>query len=381
MSSERSADVRRIEQMMRERGVFTDAGSGREYFTGYDYETLYDWDQYFEAIVQLYVGWDTRLIVNGVQIFLDNEDETGFIHRSVPRCKAPGYGQGDEHVKPFLAQIALLVHRHDGHLDWLDERHYTRLTRYIDYWLTVKCPDDTGLAVWDSAPHTGMDNQHERAGYWYDCFCQGVDLNCYLVRECRAMARVAALKGRPEDEARYLAHAERLKAAVQTLWDERDGFFYDRDVRTGAPIPIKYAGAFASLWAGVATPAQAERLVREHIANPAEFWRAFPLPAYAATEPGYTTDRLEGDLGCNWRAFTWIPTNYYTFHGLMDYGYEKLAAELAKRTLEKVRVNGDCEYYVTDVDMGVGLKPFWGWSLLAYFMPYEAETNTDPTRI
>jgi len=51
-----------------------------------------------------------------------------------------------------------------------------------------------------SAPHTGMDNQHERAGFWLDRFCEGVNLNCTLVRECRAFglhgAQVNVIDGR-----------------------------------------------------------------------------------------------------------------------------------------------------------------------------------------
>ena len=76
----------RIDRIMREKGVLLDRSSGLDYYTGYSYETLYDWDQYFEAILQLYVGWDTRLIRNGVHIFLANQDEHGFIYRSVPRA-------------------------------------------------------------------------------------------------------------------------------------------------------------------------------------------------------------------------------------------------------------------------------------------------------
>lgn len=79
-----------------------------------------------------------------------------------------------------------------------------------------------------------MDNQHERAGWWYDSFCEGVDLNAFLVRECRAMSRVAALRGDPDSAAFFAAEAERVARAVQTLWDEQDGIFYDRDERTGA---------------------------------------------------------------------------------------------------------------------------------------------------
>ena len=66
-------------------GTFTDAGTGRPYFTGYAYQTLYDWDQYFEAILQIYMGWPPDDINNGVTIFLDYQQESGLIS---PRCQA-----------------------------------------------------------------------------------------------------------------------------------------------------------------------------------------------------------------------------------------------------------------------------------------------------
>ena len=43
-------DYRRIDEMMRKKGVFTNLETGKQYYTGYEYATLYDWDQYFETI-------------------------------------------------------------------------------------------------------------------------------------------------------------------------------------------------------------------------------------------------------------------------------------------------------------------------------------------
>ncbi|MEA3336024.1 MAG: hypothetical protein U9R25_08965 [Chloroflexota bacterium] len=72
------------EQSLMERGVFVEEDTGRPYFTGYAYKTLYDWDQYFEAIVQVYMGWPSDHIRNGVTIFLDHQQDSGLISRSVP---------------------------------------------------------------------------------------------------------------------------------------------------------------------------------------------------------------------------------------------------------------------------------------------------------
>ena len=375
-------DFERINAMMLQKGVFTDTdcGTGKQYYTGYQYATLYDWDQYFETIVQLYLGWDTTYARNGVEIFLDIQKENGHIQRS----SKGGKDQLSEHVKPFLAQISLLIYNRDGNADFLKENkfhYYNRMKKYLLYWLENP-KNYKGLAFWDSAPHSGMDNQHDRAGYWHDSFGCGVDLNCYLVRECRAFALLAEQFGKTADAEDFRRCAERLKDTILALmWDENDRFFYDIDKRTGKKLPVRYLGAFAALWANVATEAMAKDMIEKHLMNPNEFRRGFLYPVMAASDPGYTEGYLPGDLGCNWRANTWIPTNYYVFQSLRKYGYTAEAEELAQVTYDAVKQIGDREYYATESRSGCGLNPFWGWSLLAYFMPWENENRYDPTEI
>jgi hypothetical protein len=385
------------EQLM-QRGLFIEPDTGREYFTGYSYKTLYDWDQYFEAIVQIYMGWPSDRIKNGVTIFLDHQLPSGLISRSVPSNEY----HDPEHVKPFLSQIALLVQRNYGELDWItSERYFKRLQRYLNYWLVEMDANGNGLSEWMSAPHTGMDNQHERAGWWLDRFSEGVDLNCYLVRECRSFATLAALAGKAGLAQEYFSRADVLAARIrQVMWNEAEGFFFDHNARTGEALMSRHAGwasainsqptewigvksasAFTALWAEVATPEQARRLIFEHLLNPQEFWTPYPVTALAKCERGYTSDWLPADLGCNWRAKTWIPINYMIFHGLKNYGYTDLAALVADRTDRLVKETGDREYYDTETGQGCGLDPFWGWSLLGHFMRYEAASVQDITSL
>ena len=320
-------------QALMERGILVEPDTGRSYFTGYSYKTLYDWDQYFEAIVQIYMGWPTDYIKNGVTIFLDHQRESGLISRSVPSNEH----HDPEHVKPFLAQMALLVEKATGERDWIvAEPYFSRLKRYLDYWLVEMDGDGNGLSEWMSAPHTGMDNQHERAGFWLDRFCEGVDLNCYLVRECRAFATVASWAGKDALAAEYVAKAEARAERIRALcWDEADGFFYDRNARAGDARPmsrhagwasamnrdagerirVKTVAGFTALWAGVATPEQARRMIFEHLFNAAEFWSAYPVPAMARSERWYSRDYHPTDLGCDWRAKAWVAHELYDLLG------------------------------------------------------------------
>jgi len=378
------------------RGVFRDADTGRTYFTGYAYQTLYDWDQYFEAIVQVYMGWPSTTIKNGVTIFLDHQQGSGLISRSVPSNQH----HDPEHVKPFLAQIAVLVGRAYGELDWI-RPYYPKLEKYLQYWLEAMDGNGSGLSEWMSAPHTGMDNQHERAGWWLDRFSEGVDLNCYLVRELRAMALLARWMGNDSTVQDYERLAEERAGRVrELLWDEESGFFYDRNARSGEVLMSRHAGwaaqvngeaverikvkavsGFAPLWAGVATPAQAQRMVTEHLFNPNEFWTPAPVAVLAKSERWYSRDFLPGDLGCNWRAMAWVPTNYMVYHGLRNYGYTQLASLVAYYTHQLVRNAGNREYYDAETGEGCGLDPFWGWSLLAHFMPYEELGRFNPVAL
>jgi putative isomerase len=384
-------DLVQVQRLM-EKGIFTEPDTGCKYFTGYSYQTLYDWDQYFESLVQIYMGWPSEYIKNGVLIFLEHQQPSGLISRSVPSNEL----HDPEHVKPFLAQIALLVHKAYGEIDWiLDERQFSRLERYIAYWLDDMDGNKNGLSEWMSAPHTGMDNQHERAGFWQDHFCEGVDLNGYLVRELRAFAQLASLAGKTSMAAEYRRKADELAERIRALlWDDTDGFFYDRNARAGEPltsrragwaaamnaaseerIRVKSAASFTALWAGVATPAQARRMVFEHLFNAREFWTPYPVATLARSERWYSRDRYPADLGCNWRATVWMSTNYMIYRGLRSYGCEQLASLVAHYTHSLVKRAGNYEWYDAETGEGCGLSPFWGWSLLAYFMPYEEQAK------
>ena len=39
------------------------------------------------------------------------------------------------------------------------------------------------------------------------------------------------------------------------------------------------------------------------------------------------------------------------------------------------------EFYNGESGEGLGLKRFWGWSVLAYVMPFECETGYDPSKL
>lgn len=348
----------------------------KEVVTGYSYDELYDWDLYFETVFLSYFG-KYEFCRNGVEMFLDQQEPSGFVARTMGLV----HPKPRQHFKPFLAQIALLGSRQSGDYRWLEGKYYERLKKYVDYWQWFCDFDGNGLSVWDSADHSGMDNQDLRCGELGCMKYEGVDLNCYIVRELEALSQIAAKLGLAEEAAGFAKQADELFARIdEQMWDEETGFYYDRNERTGELNKVLTISGLIPLWLGRVSKEKAERLVREHLLNPEEFWLEYPVATWAKTEKGYYQQKKT--IECNWMGTAWIPTNYMVFHGLMKHGYEKEARELAAKTYSMVISEQALrEYYNAENGCGQGLNPFWGWSSLGYVMPLEIENNYDPTEI
>jgi len=357
------------------KGLHDFPDSDGKLLTGYAYGEYYDWDLYFENIYLSYYGI-SRYDFTNFKVFLDRQQPDGFVSRTIGIT----YPRPAQMFKPFLAQIAVLGSKQNGDdYEWLRARYYARLQKYLQRWFQYDA-DDNGLPVWNSSDASGMDNQISRAGDLDSYQDEGVDLACYLVRELRAMAIIAGKLGKTSDQVMYREHARHLSDLInQVFWDEREGFYYDRNEKTGESVRVKSVAGFCPLWAGVATSQRAKRLIYEHFLNPKEFWLRYPVASYAKTEADYYQGTRNGE--CNWRGPTWIPTNYMIFHGLLRYGYTEIAKQLALKPFRLVLDENPVtrEYYDADTGKGNGMNPFWGWSALAYIMPLEYVTAYDPT--
>jgi putative isomerase len=364
---------------IRTRSIHAFPGSKEKLETGYVYDTYFDWDLYFENIYLSYYNISTYDFSN-LKMFLDRQEPDGFISRMISK---DGVTQRPTQMfKPFMAQIAVLGARqnHDN-VALLRGNYYDRLKKYLKRWFEYD-PTGSDLPVWNSCDASGMDNQYSRSGNLESYFDQGVDLACYLIQELRSMAWIAQRLGETSDHQAFLDRSKHVAAQINKIfWDEKDGFYYDRNVKTGKQIRVKSVAGFIPLWVGIAPPDRAKRLVKEHLTNPNEFWLKYPVASYAKTEPDFYEGSHKGE--CNWRGSTWVPANYMIFHGLVDYGFHDIARELAYKTFRMALDENDVtrEYYNSETGGGNGQNPFWGWSSLAYTMPIEYELGYNPTSL
>jgi alpha,alpha-trehalase len=152
-----------------------------------------------------------------------------------------------------------------------------------------------------------------------------VGLNSLLYKYAMDMASFAATLGHPQDETMWKQRAAARKTAVNKyLWHADKSLFHDFNFVTGKPSAYNYLTTFYPLWAGLATPAQAEA-VAGHI-NLFEH------------EGGLAMS--DNDSGTQWDLpFGWAPTNWFAIDGLEKYGFHTDAVRLATQFEQTVRTN------------------------------------------
>jgi glycogen debranching enzyme len=170
---------------------------------------------------------------------------------------------------------------------------------------------------------------------------QDVLFNAVLYRANRDLRALAELLGEPTEEIdRWLLLARR--AFDERLWDERTGLYYDWDVRAGQAVEENSFASLSPLYAGAVDSRRAERLVREHLLNPAEYapgqGTRYYLPSASKSSRLFEPRRY-------WRGPIWLNVNWLLVRGLQEYGYHEEAAAVRRDTLELAERSGFVEYY------------------------------------
>jgi len=159
------------------------------------------------------------------------------------------------------------------------------------------------------------------------------------------------------------------------FWDDERGLFLDYDVRARTPIRVNANVTFAPLFAGLASPAQAARLVAEHFDNPVEYAPGvdsrFRLPSVAKDERGYSPRRY-------WCGPVWIQMNWIIAEGLRRYGFVAQADALIHDSLALIEQSGFREYYDPRDGSGCGATDFCWSAALALEMTAPTDSSPPP---
>ncbi|MCC7491375.1 MAG: hypothetical protein IT204_03465 [Fimbriimonadaceae bacterium] len=243
------------------------------------------------------------------------------------------FGQSLETPPPLLCWGFWRVYRATGDRNLLAEA-LPRLKDYVKYPLAARMLERLGHArsngakflTWGRGEGSNMDNSPR---FDLNESFAAVDLTCFACAEVELVARIIEELTPEHREAVHLGWmAEELaRESQEYFWDEQQRFFVDR-YPDDDPVDALTVAGLIPLFAGVATPAQAEELVAAHLQQPEQFWTPFPLASLARCDA-----RFSGNM---WRGAAWPSINVLCVAGLRRYGYDDLAAELRQRTLDEI---------------------------------------------
>jgi putative isomerase len=125
------------------------------------------------------------------------------------------------------------------------------------------------------------------------------------------------------------------------------------------------------LWAGIATPEQAKRMVAENLEDTRTFNAAYGIRTLSKLEKMYSVRASNNPS--NWLGPIWGVSNYLTFRGLVKYGFDKEARDMAVKTIKLFgrdyqKYGALHEYYEPDTGEPVLNKGFQNWNYLVLNM-------------
>jgi hypothetical protein len=349
------------------------------------YLQMYDWDTFFVGL-RLSMDKKTYLWKDAILDFLAQTAPDGY----TPRTLAPyRFWDYPDQCKPFLAQGAYLASKAMRNFSWITPQIFRKLALTVQYWENYRKGAD-GLYVWRRSVESGVDNSAADL-MTPDNTAAGVDLNCYLVREFKALSLIALKLGMKKNAAKYLRKSARLAELINAeMWSKKDKIYYSINSLTGRQIKIKDWTCFLPLWVGIASKKRAEEMIQRHLLNPKEFWGKYGIPSLAFNNPLYNNAKLGFIPGyhtvSNWQGPVWILPNYLIMLGIEHYGYHQEAVEIARKMVRLVAVdiqkNGSAhENYNSRTGKPLNAPNFGSWDLLTDVMLREAQNNSNPTEL
>lgn len=306
---------------------------------------LFCWDNYFAGFM---AGLGSRELAYSNLIEITAEQtETGF----VPNCAwGNGFSSLDRSQPPVGSAMVLETYRKYREV-WLLETLYPRLFRW-NTWFVENRMNPSGALCWGSNAYTptlgnywetegvndtyggalesGLDNSPMYDDIPFDkaqnrMMLEDVGLTGLFILDCGALIEIAEILGKAEDAQLLLARRQQAQRGLDTLWDEANGFFYNRRTDTGEFSRRISPTNFYALFSEHVTTEQARRMIEEHYKNPAEFYGEFMLPSIARNDPAY------GDQDY-WRGRIWAPMNFLAYMAMRRHDLDWACADLAEKS-------------------------------------------------
>ena len=175
---------------------------------------------------------------------------------------------------------------------------------------------------------TMLENVRDGELVGYSINQESVDLSSFLCAEKIFLAKIASALDREKDAEKWLSDSKFLaKYISENMFDKETGWFYDTDISTKKLLVGrgKAPEGWIALWAGAATQAQAEAVMK-NIIDTSEFNTFVPFPTASRSNPRFSPTGY-------WRGPVWLSTAWFGIKGLRNYGYDSIADELSLKLI------------------------------------------------
>lgn len=340
-----------------------------------------EWDCFFGSLLTDLE--DPRQTSAGVRAILLAQSPNGV----VPNVDAANGTSPDRSQPPVGAYIVLKNYERNADIEQL-RWAYPRLKKWHEWWLANRGDgqpwrdgNHNGLLEWGSDRgatfsvggrgflvqakwESGMDDSpmYDDVAYnpkTYTMELDDVGLNSLYALDAECLAKIAAILGYEDDNRRFVADYDRVKSLVRKLlWNEQDGIFENR-YWDGHFSKRLSPTNFYPLLAGIATPEQAKRMVREHLLNSKEFWGKYVIPTISRNDPAFQDQYY-------WRGDIWGPTNYLVYQAINRYGEDEVALEFAEKSYDlfmedwQANQRTNEQYYAWGGSAGGDVHYTWG---------------------
>jgi putative isomerase len=307
-----------------------------------DFPGFWAWDSWKHAFALASV--DPELAKNQVRAMFDYQDSCGMIADCIFADTAENNYRD---TKPPLSAWAVQeIFRATADTAFVREM-YPKLLKYHKWWYTHRDHDGNGLCEygstdgtlqaarwesgWDNAVRFDSARMVQNNSHAWSMNQESADLNAYLCVEKECLSELAAILSREDESNTFRTQALDLAGLVRSaMWDPETGFFYDVTIGDRQLVRVAEPNGWIPLWAGIATPDQASRIV-SHILDTAEFNTLVPFPTVAANNRSFNPSRGY------WRGPVWLDQAYFAINGMKRYGYHREAAFLMTKLIRNCR--------------------------------------------
>ncbi len=318
-----------------------------------DHWTIFEWDSFFNALEVVIES--PKLAKDILRAVLDTQYANG----NIPNWRGRFSGTSDRSQPPVGSYVVLKLFQRLGDAEIL-EHAYPYLRDWHAFWKEEKTSglprrdgNGDGLLEWGSdvelvaegKPDWEENVDGKQRAMWesgqddlpnwdeagYDDFAgtmtmNCVDLNSLYTLDAWCLSQIARILNKREEYEAYLAEYESMKELINnTLWDEKEGFYLDRHW-DGRFSERKASSNFFPLLARIPDEDRALLMVRR-LLNSREFWGEYIIPTISRDDPAFKDQEY-------WRGTAWPPTNYLVYQGLKAYGFDAIASEFARKSLD-----------------------------------------------